>query len=218
MNLIEIIKNVSPNVNDVKREVIYLRSKNPNYTNEQLAIVFTNSIRKKYTSAGVASALPSLIPGLGTISQIITEVTTISGDFALMLRYTAKMCIGVGIIYGRDMENYFDHNFILILGQWAGKIKILKDVSIKYASKHVTLQINKKISNKVIQAINKKVGVSLVAKYGSKRGGVAFGKLIPFGIGAGISATFNYATMTTFKDAAIKHYQCSIDQEYILID
>jgi hypothetical protein len=65
----------------------------------------------------------------------------------------------------------------------------------------------KKIPAKVFQRINQKVGTTIVAKYGTKRGGIAVGRLVPFGVGALVGGGFNLATMKAFKQHAISYYQ-----------
>jgi hypothetical protein len=50
------------------------------------------------------------------------------------------------------------------------------------------------------------VGTTILTKYGAKRGGIAIGKLVPFGAGAIVGGSFNLVTMKTFKKKAIKHF------------
>ena len=46
-----------------------------------------------------------------------------------------------------------------------------------------------------------------MTKYGTKRGGIAIGKLVPFGAGVLVGGGFNLATMKGFKATAIKYYR-----------
>jgi hypothetical protein len=59
----------------------------------------------------------------------------------------------------------------------------------------------------VFKRINRKVATTIVAKYGTKRGGIAVGRLIPFGVGALVGGGFNLATMKAFKKSAINYYR-----------
>ncbi len=54
--------------------------------------------------------------------------------------------------------------------------------------------------------INRKVGTTIFTKYGAKRGGIAVGRLIPFGVGALVGGGFNLATMKKFKRNAINYF------------
>lgn len=216
-NLLTVVNAVSPKFESIDSEIYSLQKQYPNYTNDQLADKFCNSIVNKYTSTGVATALPSVIPGLGTAAQIATEVGTIGADLALMLRFMASICYGTAKIYGKENINEFDGEFITVLGLWCGAILPARMAVQKLATKAAFITFNKNISSKILQKINVKVGFTLFTKYGTKRGGVALGRLIPFGVGAAIGGSFNYATMKSFKKAAINKYK-SPEEDYIIVD
>jgi hypothetical protein len=49
------------------------------------------------------------------------------------------------------------------------------------------------------------VSTTVLTKYGTKRGGVALGRMIPFGVGVAVGGGFNYLTMKAFKKATIRY-------------
>ncbi|WP_394774725.1 hypothetical protein [Flavobacterium sp.] len=218
MDLLTIVNAVSPSFDSIKTEIAELKKSNPNKSKDELADLFGNRLRKKYTSVGIASALPSVIPGIGTGVQIAAEITTVSGDLALMLRWMASSCYGIALIYDKDINAEFNVEFIRILGLWCGVIQSAKVMSTKVAAKIAAVQFNKNVSGKVLQKINQKVGTTIVTKYGAKRGGVALGKLIPFGVGAIIGGGFNFYTMNHFKKAAIDYFKAGEDSEYVIYE
>ncbi len=169
-------------------------------------VPFANRIRRKYTSIGVASALPSIIPGVGTAVQVGLEAGAISGDILLLLRWMAAISYGIALIYGKNIRNEFNQEFVKVLGVWCGVIKAAEQVTKRIGTKVAVVQFNKRVSGKILAKINQKVGTTIFTKYGTKRGGIALGKLIPGGVGVIVAGTFNYVTMTKFKKAAIKYY------------
>ena len=207
MDLLSIVNTVAPSYESIKTEIAELKRSYPNKSNDQLADLFGNRLKRKYTSVGMASALPSVIPGLGTGVQIAVEVSTVSGDLALMLRWMAANCYGIAMIYGKDIESEFNQEFVRLLGVWCGVIQFAKAGTTKIATKVALVQFNKNVSGKVLQKINQKVGTTIFTKFGTKRGGIAIGKLIPLGIGVAIGGTFNYFTMNNFKKSAIQYYK-----------
>lgn len=213
-----IVNLVAPSYEAIQREIVELRSSYPTKTNNELAKIYGNRLRNKYTSVGVASALPSVIPGVGTAVQIGVEATTISADLALMLRWMAANCYGIALIYEKDIENDFNQEFVKILGIWCGVIKATQQVTTRVLTKAAMVQFNKNVSGKILQRINKQVGFTLLTKFGTKRGGIALGKLIPFGIGAAISGTFNYLTMNNFKKSAIEYFGADENTEYVIFE
>jgi hypothetical protein len=218
MDLLTIVNAVSPSFDSIKTEIAELKKSYPNKTKDELADLFGNRLRKKYTSVGLASALPSVIPGIGTAVQIATELTTISGDLALMLRWMASNCYGIALIYDKDINAEFNQEFVRVLGVWCGVIQSAKVVSTKIATKVAVVQFNKNVSGKVLQKINQRVGTTILTKYGAKRGGIAIGKLIPFGIGALIGGGFNYHTMNQFKKSAIEYFKVGNEEEFIMYE
>jgi len=218
MDLVTIVNAVAPSYDSIKTEISELRNSYPTKTNMELAEIYGNRLRNKYTSVGVGSALPSVIQGLGTAAQIAVEAGTISADLALMLRWMAANCYGIALTYERNIENEFTQEFVKILGLWCGVIKSAQQVSTKILTKVAVVQFNKNVSGKILQKINQKVGFTLLTKYGTKRGGITLGKLIPFGIGVAIAGTFNYVTMNNFKKSAIEYFKADEGAEYIIID
>lgn len=220
-DLVYLINKVAPKYDDVLCEIEELKSNNAKLSKEKLSKKFARKIRNQYSSIGVVTALPSVIPGVGTAAQLVIEGTTISGDLLLMLRGMSRMCYGVGIINDKDMSKGFNQDLIKILGLWSGVIVPVKVTTKKLSTKVALVQFNKKITGKMLQKINKKVGTTILTKYGTKRGGIAIGKLVPFGVGAIVGGSFNYVTMKSFSIAALKHYKSRNNydnNDYIIVE
>nr|WP_315145066.1 hypothetical protein [uncultured Flavobacterium sp.] len=207
MDIITVVNAVSPSFESIKKEIAELKRSYPSKNKTELAELYGDRLKRKYTSVGVVSALPSAIPGVGTAAQVAVEVGTMSGDLALMLRWMAANCYGIALIYDKDISSEFNEEFVRILGLWSGVIHIAKKGTALVATKVAVVHFNKAVTGKMVQQINKKVGVTIFTKYGAKRGGIALGRLIPFGVGALVGGTFNYFTMNGFKKAAIKYYK-----------
>ena len=215
MDLHEIIKAVMPSFATIRKEIAILRRDNPGKTPNELAALHLKKTRTKYTSVGVVTALPGVIPGLGTAAQIAVEAGALSIDVLLMLRWMAALGYGTGLIYNKDTEHDFEDEFTVVLGLWAGVVvpeKAMLAKGDKLSVNHFDTHITDRIRNRM----NQKIGRKLVTKYGSKRGGVALGTLIPFGIGAVVGGTFNYFTIDKFGKAAIAYF--SNDADYRLTE
>ena len=215
-DFMKVVNFVSPSFESVEKDVAELKKGKPNKSKKQLSRIYANRIRNKYTSVGVVSALPSTIPGLGTGIQIAIEAGTISGDLILMLRWMASTCYGVAIINEKDIRSDFNQEFVRILGLWCGAIEASKLATEKIATKVAITTFNRKVSGKTLAKINQRVGTTIFTKYGTKRGGIALGRLIPFGVGAVVGGTFNYFTMTKFKGSAIKYFESDESVGYSL--
>lgn len=204
--VLKAIEALQPNSEDVARHISDLRFAHPRLKNDALANKWADKICWRYASEGAATALPGAIPGLGTAAQVGIEVGAISADLAYMLRCMAGMTIGVGKIYERDTDASFNQDFVRVLGVWCGVLILGKEATVRVASKVAIAQF-KKVPAEIFKRINRKVGTTIVTKYGTKRGGIAVGRLIPFGVGAVVGGGFNLATMKGFKKAAINYYR-----------
>ncbi len=205
MNLISIVKKVTPSFHEVKKEVDMLKLSQPWLSPEKLSGLYAKKIRNKYTSVGVVSSLPGVIPGMGTVAQIAVETGSVSADIALMLRWMASLCYGIAYIYGKDIEHDFEAEFTTVLGLWSGELSV--DEVNKTSNMLTVNHFDKHMADRIKNRMNQKVGRKLVAKYGSKRAGSALGKLIPFGIGAVVGGTFNYNTMHKFGRVANDYFK-----------
>ncbi|WP_116787709.1 EcsC family protein [Flavobacterium psychrotrophum] len=216
MDFNDLIKKLMPPFADVKRDIEILRSHNPGRGAKELAALYRSQIRRKYTSIGVVGALPGVIPGLGTVAQIALEAGTISADVLVMLRLMSSLCYGMGLIYGQDTKGNFDERFTVVLGLWSGVV-VPEKAGLALGDKITVEHFNQHITDRIRNRMNQKIGRKLVVKYGAKRGGVALGTLIPFGIGAAVGGVFNYTTMSKFSEAAENYFR-NTDASYTITE
>jgi len=218
MDIYSLIEKVAPTYESVLIEINELKVAHPRLSKKKLTKIYTDRIRRNYTSIGVSTALPSVIPGLGTGAQILIEAGSVSGDLLLMLRWMSSICLGTGIIYEKDMTQSFNSDMIKVLGIWCGVIIGVKEFTKRMMAKAAIVQFNRKVSGKVLQQINRRVGTTILTKYGTKRGGIAIGRLIPFGVGAIVGGSFNYYTMSKFSKSAMKYYGELYDCDFSMVN
>lgn len=214
MDLHQVILKVMPSFAEIRNDIAMLRLKNPDKSPAELAKIYSSKVRNKYTSVGVATALPGVIPGLGTVAQIAVEAGAVSADLILMLRWMAAVCYGTGLIYGKDTKADFEDEFTVVLGIWAGVV-IPEKAAVSKGEKISIQHFDKHITDRIRNRMNQKIGRKLVTKYGSKRGGAALGRLVPFGVGAVVGGTFNYITLQRFSKAADDYFRNS-DSGYVV--
>ena len=170
ISLVSLIQSIAPSNEHVANEIDELKYLNPKLTSEQLARKWGRRIRNNYTSVGVASALPSSIPGIGTGVQIAIEAGTITADLALMLRWMGKLCMGISIIYGNNPTLSINQDLVNILGLWCGVIDVAKNATKRVGTKVAVAQFNKRVSGKVLAKVNQRVGATVLTKQGTNVG------------------------------------------------
>ena len=197
---------VSPNVAEICRDVEEFKRHHPGKSVYELSKEWADNQVFNYTMLGAVSALPSAIPGPGTLVQICIEATTVPIDLAYMLRWMYTMVVGIGIINGRDMSTDSNQQVLKILGLWCGVLQPAKVLLFTRVKKAAVVAFDKAISGEIFKKINQKVGTTFLTKWGTKRGGFAVGKCIPFFVGSCVGSLFNYFVMKGFEKYALKHF------------
>lgn len=73
-------------------------------------------------------------------------------------------------------------------------------------TKIAVAQFNRHVSGGMLRRINIKLGTTVFTKYGTKRGGVALGRMLPFGVGATIGGSVNFVTTSSFGRWILSYY------------
>jgi hypothetical protein len=58
----------------------------------------------------------------------------------------------------------------------------------------------------MLKKINTKLGTTVLTKYGTKRGGVALGRMLPFGVGATVGGGVNLIMTRSFGSVILRYY------------
>jgi hypothetical protein len=205
--LIPLVRKVAPKVEDVERWVAKIRKARPKASNLDLAAAIGHKIAVLYAGQGALTALPGAIPGLGTAVQVGIEVGAITADLSFMLRNQSYMCLAMAHVYGHDLRSSDrEYELLLALGLWCGAIRPIGEAVVRVSSKIAAAAFKKHVPGKLFASINRKVGTTIVTKYGTKRGGIAVGRAIPFLVGSVVGAGFNLVTMIGFKASCIAFY------------
>lgn len=166
-------------------------------------------------SQGVVAALPGAVPGLGTAIQVTLAATTVLPETVLLLRKMAHLQLCTAYAHGHKVEHPDNpahihpdrlEEFIVVMGIMTGAILPVKEGVKRFGGKLATVQITKRIPGRVLREINRRVGFTLLTKFGTKRGGIALGKVIPLGIGVAIGGGMNYQAIAQFQKVALRFY------------
>lgn len=198
---------VLPDPRDIQPRVDALLAANPNMTSTLLSGRVIDSTVLRCAGIGVVAGLPSTIPGVGTLAQVGVDVSVMGAEALILLRNMAAMQYMVAGLHGHDLEAPERHDEILIVvGLQSGAVMPAREAGKRVGTKIAAKQFNKHVSGAALKKINQKLGTTVFTKYGTKRGGVALGRLLPFGIGATIGGTVNYVTTSAFGRWVLRYY------------
>ena len=180
--LVRLIERLAPDSEKVAEWVSEVQKENPDLDADGTAEYICDYIVRIYAKQGAALGLPGGIPGFGTIVQVATEVGTASADVALMMRNQAYLVFALGHCYGITGREALIQDTLICIGLWTNALSLTKTGAVKLGTKILEANFKKRFPGTIFQAINRKVGTTVLTKYGTKRGAVAVGKLIPFGV------------------------------------
>jgi len=209
----ELIQRLAPREKDVAEWVREVRRVNPDLHDDELADYLGDSIVWTFAKQGAALALPGAIPSFGTLAQIAIEVGATSCDVAFMVRNQAYLVFALGHCYGIKGRKTLMQDALLCMGLWTNALVLTKSGVARVGAKVAEVQFKKRLPAKIFQAINRKVGTTVLTKYGTKRGGIAVGKLVPFGAGVLIGGGFNYLVMRRFKNSTMSFFRLKTDPD-----
>lgn len=204
--LLRMISALAPDPKSVAAWVAEVRRENPNLDTDAVAEYLSNKVVWTYTSQGAALALPGAVPGLGTIVQVGIEAGAIGTDVALMVRNQTYLAFALAECYGIEGRDTLLQDVLLSIGLWSNALVLTKSGAIMIGGKVAAAAFKKKFPAVVLKRINTKVGVTILTKYGTKRGGIALGRMIPLGVGVAVGGSFNYVTMKAYAASARRYF------------
>jgi hypothetical protein len=189
------------------RRVEQLKAAHPAEAAATLAKREATATVVRCTGVGVVAGLPGAIPGLGTFAQACATLGIAGGEAAILLRNVAGLQYRVAGLYGHDLQapERIDE-LLIIAGLQSGAILPAREAGKRVGTKIAVTQFNRHVSGELLREINIKLGATVLTKYGTKRGGVALGRMLPFGVGATIGGSVNFIMTRSFGHLILRYY------------
>lgn len=198
---------VLPDPEQIRRYVEKLRKADPERSPQELSIALANGAVWRLTGAGVVASLPGAAPGLGTAVQVGLDVTAFTGETLLMLRNLSALQLMIACLMGHDPAAAERRDELLIIwGLATGLVVPVKEAAKRVGTKVAVVQFNRHITGALLRRLNQRLGTTVLTKYGTKRGGVALGRLVPFGVGVLVGGGMNYVSARAFARSAVQLY------------
>lgn len=140
-------------------------------------------------SMGAGSGAAAAAPGVGTG----VSLALMGGELAANLGATALYILAIAKIHGldaSDIERRRTLLYVALLGQAAPEVV---EKAVGRTGPYWAKAIIKNLDREAIAAVNRVLGPRFVTLYGTRQGVIVLGRVIPFGIGAGVGAAANIA-------------------------
>lgn len=141
--------------------------------------------------SGVGSLMGGMaaIPAAGTTFKLSTSFV----DIGWATGRLADMILTIAAVHGHDWASVEDRRMwiVTVLAYGDGAAAVGSKLAAE-AGKGLGKKATKSVSTKTLKKVNAAFGRTIVTKYGTKRGVIALGTALPFGIGAAIGGGANF--------------------------
>lgn len=154
---------------------------------------------KLAASAGAATALAGVVPGIGTAVALLGGTAT---DLAVTLKWQVDMCACLIHLYGYDLGNPEAQHLVFALAFLGALENAGQGAAVKLGSKAGVKALRGLLKGPAlvfVKELLKKVGITFTRK--------ALEKAIPFGVGVVVGGSSNYLLTRFIGGRAIAHLE-----------
>ena len=167
----------------VRAYVARLRRNNPEASPAELVTKLETHYLSAVMASGAAVGSAAAFPGIGTIAAL----SAVAGETVVFLEATAAFVLAVADVHGIPVEDR-ERRRTLVLAALVGEdgSGAVKDLLGAGRTSSAWLAEAELLPLPVVSQLNSKMTHYFVKKYAIKRTAMAFGKLLPVGIGAAV--------------------------------
>ena len=172
----------------VKAYVARLRKSNPDASPAQIVTKLEKHYLAAVMASGAAVGSAAAFPGIGTLAAL----SAVAGETVVFLEATAAFALAVAEVHGIPVEDR-ERRRNLVLGVLVGEEGkgAVRDLLGASRTSGAWLAEAELLPLPVVSQLNSKLTTYFVKKYTMKRAAMAFGKMLPVGIGAAIGGGGN---------------------------
>jgi hypothetical protein len=170
--------------------VARLRAEHPDVTDDQLV---ERIVRRFSRELGVVAAMSggaAAVPGAGTAAAVLTA----GADVAYSVSRLGEMVLAIGIAYGHDTASFEERKawVLAVLSMSRGAVAGLDGLAAKIGAEGGAAALAS-LTGAQLESINSKLAAKVVAKLSTDAAVSRLGRVLPFGIGAGVGAAGSIA-------------------------
>lgn len=182
----------------VHAHVEWVRRRNPGADPQQVVRILEQEYLRVVTTTGGAVGAAAAAPSVGTGAAVALTV----GDVATFFGASAAFALAVASVHGIDVEDA-DRRKALLLSTLLGEAgaKAVSDTA-GISTVRVARTLLTRMPLGTVRAVNSQLTRRMVRRQFARQGGLALGRLVPFGIGLIIGVTGGRALGRTVVEGA----------------
>jgi len=154
----------------------------------------TKSFTRELGAAGAAAGAAAAAPMIGPF----TTLASITAELAWFTARAGDLILTIAAIHGRPDPTVDERRaWVLAVLLYGSSARDEFTRALNEASVGLSPTVGRQLPVAKLQAANRLMSRMFVRRYGTKRGLVALGRMLPIGIGAAIGGTANYVTIRT---------------------
>jgi hypothetical protein len=159
----------------------------------------TRTFARELGTAGAVAGAAAAAPTVGTAATLAAT----TAELAWFTSRAGDLILTIAALHGRPDPTVAERRaWVLAVLIYGSSARDELARSLNQASTGLQPAANKRLPLTTLQAANRIMSKSLLRRYGTRRGAVAFGRLLPAGIGAVIGGWANYFAIRSLAASA----------------
>lgn len=159
--------------------------------------------KKLISNQLIKCSTSGFLSGVGGALTLPVTVAAVSANIGSVIYMQMRMVAALAQMGGYDIHSDQVQTMVYVCLTGKAMSDILKSAGIK-TSERLAVNVIKKLPGSVCTAINRRVGMRFVTKFGEK-GVVNLGKMVPL-VGGVVGGGFDFATTKTISDNAYRMF------------
>jgi hypothetical protein len=187
----------------IRGRVERLRAIHPHLTSEQLAGELIRSTRRRVAATGALSGAASIVPAVGTALAI----GTITSQAVYALEQEIELVLGIALIYGHALADSDDRvlEALIVVGITSGAVKLREDVIVA-GGERLALAAFRRVPALLLRHGGGRMLTRILTKVATTGTAKLAARVVPFGVGVGLGAGFDWVAVTGLGRAAMRYY------------
>ena len=187
----------------IRARVEHLRSVRPLSTNHELAHELIRSTRRRVAATGALSGAAAVVPAVGAI----VAIGTVTSQTLYALEQEVELVLGIAMIFGHELAESDDRilEAIVVVGLTTGVLKLREEV-IMAGSERLALAAVRRMPQLLLAHASGRLMTRILSRVATSGAARVAAGVIPLGVGIGVSAGFDWLSITGLGRAAVRYY------------
>ena len=158
---------------------------------------------KELAAVAALSGGAAALPGTGTAAAVLAT----GADVAFTIGKLAEMVLAIGVAHGHDARSIEERRawVLAVLSMGKGAVSGVEGLAGRIGAEGGA-RIVTTITSTQLDSVNSRLAAKMLARLASEQSAARLGRLLPFGIGAGVGAAGNVLIVRSVARTARKFF------------